>query len=113
MRISDWSSDVCSSDLQLSREHAVDRERAKCVIAVLRPLIGGRSPNSEQQVSALTRAFAEAQRRHVAWEEAILYPLARARLNAPSLRDLSRRLARRRRWWYLTTFDTGTRKRVR
>src|SRR3546814_93554 len=72
---------------QLSREHAVDRERAKCVIAVLRPLIGGRSPNSEQQVSALTRAFAEAQRRHVAWEEAILYPLARAQIGRASCRE--------------------------
>src|SRR3546814_4276988 len=71
MRISDWSSDVCSSDLRVL--------------------------DDKGEVPALAHAFAEAQRRHVAWESAVLYPLARARLHPALLRDLSRRLERRRR----------------
>src|SRR3546814_8046743 len=117
MRISDWSSDVCSSDLllpaverallvgdgadgalaQLSREHAVDRRRAQHLITVLEPLSNDRVLDDKGEVPALAHAFAEAQRRHVAWESAVLYPLARARLHPALLRDLSRRLERRRR----------------
>src|SRR3546814_17722621 len=88
MRISDWSSDVCSSDLllpaverallvgdgadgalaQLSREHAVDRRRAQHLITVLEPLSNDRVLDDKGEVPALAHAFAEAKRRHVAWE---------------------------------------------
>jgi hemerythrin-like domain-containing protein len=81
---------------QLSREHAVDRRRAEQLIAALEPLASGRAIESNREVSALAHAFAEAQRRHIAWEGAILYPLARARLRATLLRELADRFKRRR-----------------
>ena len=40
--------------------------------------------------------FAEAKRRHIRWENALLLPLARARLSAEDLRDLGRGMATRR-----------------
>lgn len=82
--------------VQLAEEHAIDRRSAERLIVVLEPLAEGRAPECEREVSALAHGFAEAQRRHVAWEKAVLYPLAHARLNATSLHGLSRRLARRR-----------------
>jgi len=81
---------------QLSREHAVDRKRAEHLITALEPLADGRVLDSERELTVMAQAFAEAQRRHLAWEEAVLYPLARARLRADLLRDLTGRLARRR-----------------
>lgn len=81
---------------QLSREHAVDRRRAEHLITALEPLADDRVLNSGREIPAVAHAFAEAQRRHIAWEGAVLYPLARARLHAVLLRELSRRLERRR-----------------
>lgn len=81
---------------QLSREHAADRRAAERLIATLEPLADGRPLDSQRELSALAHAFAEAQRRHIAWENAVLYPLARARLHATRLHDLSHRLERRR-----------------
>lgn len=40
--------------------------------------------------------FAETKRRHIRWENALLLPLARARLGAEDLRDLGRGMAARR-----------------
>src|SRR3546814_4607021 len=69
MRISDWSSDVCSSDLQIERTGRLGDERRQCGAPVaastrgIRPLyqrtpgavgaIGGRQPDEGQIVSAL------------------------------------------------------------
>lgn len=81
---------------QLSREHAVDRREAERLIGALEPLAEGCAPHNEPELCLLAHAVAEAQRRHVAWEEMVLYPLARARLHPGLLRSLSHRLARRR-----------------
>ena len=81
---------------QLSREHAVDRRRAEHLVTALDSITDDRVTNAERDLPALAHAFAEAQRRHIAWESAVLYPLARVRLQAPLLRELSRRLERRR-----------------
>ena len=39
------------------------------------------------------RAFAEAQRRHIAWENNVLLPLARKRLTEADLKELGRNMA--------------------
>src|SRR3546814_7067140 len=50
MRISDWSSDVCSSDLQ--RMHAVARHRAEAGLVADHAAIGGRADHRTDGLAA-------------------------------------------------------------
>src|SRR3546814_8925477 len=61
MRISDWSSDVCSSDLLarlvLARRDRVDRQRAQVVVGAGFQRRGvGRGPGPEQRFQAASEA---------------------------------------------------------
>ena len=47
------------------------------------------------------RTFAEAQRRHIAWENSLVLPLARKRLTAKDLETMGRNMAARRGIAYL------------
>jgi hemerythrin-like domain-containing protein len=81
---------------QFAAEHAADEALAQELTAGLAALAGrGPSePGFEFKVAA--RLFAQSQRRHLAWENAVILPLARERLTAADLRDLAQRMAARR-----------------
>jgi hemerythrin-like domain-containing protein len=82
---------------QLRREHAEDERVAMLVKSGLEQLAAGRQPEHAEEFSSAARAFAEAQRRHVAFENSSILPLARTRLTAKDLARLARRMAARRR----------------
>ncbi len=80
----------------LSEEHGRDRDMAKALIAALRQIIAGQlSPKSDTFASAAL-AFAETQRRHLSWENAVILPLARRRLTADDMTSLGHDMAKRR-----------------
>lgn len=81
----------------LSSEHAVDRADADRIAGMLRDAlkIGGRGFPGPENAGLLDR-FAKNERRHLIVENAIVMPLARARLTALDLRGLGRRMAVRR-----------------
>ena len=82
---------------QMRREHEEDARVAGLVISGLERLAAGGQPDDGMEFSAAARAFAEAQRRHVAYENNRILPLARTRLTRKDLNRLSRRMAARRR----------------
>ena len=81
---------------QLRKEHAEDERVAALVTAGLERLAAGARPEDTEEFAAAARAFAEAQRRHVAYENSSILPLARTRLTRKDLNRLSRRMAARR-----------------
>jgi hemerythrin-like domain-containing protein len=81
---------------QLHKEHCEDEQVASLVTAGLEQIAGGRVPDDCEEFSGAVRAFAEAQRRHVAYENSAILPLARNRLTRKDLRRLARRMAARR-----------------
>lgn len=82
---------------QLRKEHEEDERVAALVIGGLERLASGDQPEDGAEFAAAARAFAEAQRRHVAYENNRILPLARTRLTRKDLNRLSRRMAARRR----------------
>ena len=82
---------------QLRREHAEDERVAMLVTSGLEQLTAGGQPDHAEEFASAARAFAEAQRRHVAFENSSILPLARTRLTAKDLARLARRMAARRR----------------
>lgn len=81
---------------QLRKEHQEDERVAALVTAGLEKLAAGGRPEDPDEFAAAARAFAEAQRRHVAYENSSILPLARNRLTRKDLSRLSRRMAARR-----------------
>jgi hemerythrin-like domain-containing protein len=81
----------------LQGEHREDKERLARVEAGLRQMA-----EAQQRIdlppgfAAETRAYVDALRRHIAWENAVLLPAARQRLQAADLRRLAQKLAARR-----------------
>jgi hemerythrin-like domain-containing protein len=82
---------------QLRREHAEDERVAALVMSGLEKLAAGEQPEDAAEFGNAARAFAEAQRRHVAFENSSIIPLARSRLTRKDLSRLARRMAARRR----------------
>lgn len=80
----------------LTGEHAADEGLARPVIAALDEIAIHGAPPSEAEFRAAARALAETQRRHLAWENAVILPLARRHLTAGDLRQLGLAMARRR-----------------
>ena len=81
---------------QLRKEHQEDERVAALVTSGLEKLAAGGRPEDVDEFAAAARAFAEAQRRHVAYENSSILPLARNRLTRKDLSRLSRRMAARR-----------------
>ncbi|MDJ0949222.1 MAG: hemerythrin domain-containing protein [Alphaproteobacteria bacterium] len=79
----------------LRAEHQADEELFEPVIDAIRRLTDPESPVRSRHIRPVP-AFAEAQRRHLAWENAVVLPLARKRLAAADLVDLGRAMAARR-----------------
>jgi hemerythrin-like domain-containing protein len=81
----------------LASEHREDAVRLAQVKAGLTSLADGpQRPELPLDFAAEARAYADALRRHIAWENAVLLPIARTRLHAADLRRLAQKLAARR-----------------
>jgi hemerythrin-like domain-containing protein len=81
---------------QFAAEHAADEMLAQELAAGLAAMAGRGPAAPSPEFRACARLFTQAQRRHLAWENAVVLPLARERLTAADLRDLARRMAARR-----------------
>lgn len=78
-------------------EHRDDVARLTRVVAGLRHLAeAGQRDAVPQDFAAGARAYTDALRRHIAWENAVLLPVARSRLQSADLRRLAHRFAARR-----------------
>ena len=82
---------------ELCEEHNADRKDAIEIVEGLAAIGYGASRRSlSGALRSLLRRFAANERRHLTVENAIVLPLARARLNADDLRNLGWRMAARR-----------------
>jgi hypothetical protein len=80
----------------LLEEHVRGREQSSLLSAGLRRLAAGGPLPQTDEFLHVAPAFAEGQRRHLAWEEAVLFPLARTRLSQADLDGMGRSMAARR-----------------
>ncbi len=80
----------------LSEEHVRDQEVGLALPAGLRSLIEGRPIPDLGVFLQAASTFAECQRRHLAWEEGVVFPLARKRLQPDDLAGLGQSMAARR-----------------
>jgi hemerythrin-like domain-containing protein len=78
----------------LSEEHASDRLDATEIIEGLS--VNRSGPRPTERLRDLLHRFADSERHHLIVENAIVLPLARARLTVDDLRNLGRRMASRR-----------------
>ena len=81
----------------LGAEHREDAARLAIVVDGLRRLAAaGQRDEIPPDFSTAARAYTEALRRHIAWENAVLLPVARIRLQSANLRRLAHRFTVRR-----------------
>lgn len=82
---------------QLSDEHMDDEANMEEIVTLLRRFAAGDAGGAQGASAGYAlRGFFEGQRRHIAWEEAVVMPLARARLSPSDLDTLSKRMAQNR-----------------
>ncbi|MGF1593706.1 MAG: hemerythrin domain-containing protein [Kiloniellaceae bacterium] len=82
----------------LSAEHAGDRHLAELMISGLEAVLAeGRPVGSETGLREAMVDFARNERRHLALENSVLLPLARLRLTAKDLAEMSASMIERRR----------------
>jgi len=82
---------------QLTQEHAADRLDAELIIDGLNKTLAGKiGTRLASSLGTLLHRFAENERQHLTLENAIVLPLARIRLTADDLRNLTQRMATRR-----------------
>lgn len=80
----------------LVAEHKADEELMRGVLDGLAAIASGAGQKPGRGFRPAVRAFVETQRRHLAWENALILPLARKRLGADDLRKLGEGMAARR-----------------
>ena len=80
----------------LQREHDIDWTLHRALVQNLDALIAGAALADPTQFIANATAFAETQRRHLAWENAVILPRARRHLSAEDQAELGARMAARR-----------------
>jgi len=80
----------------LRREHAADASLHLAVIEDLALLIGGRALDDPARAFMDLTVFGETQRRHLAWENAVVIPRAQRYLTETDHLSIGRRMARRR-----------------
>lgn len=81
---------------QLMKEHEVDRPLVVRVIGFLNAALADEEIADFSRYRESTAAMTEAHRRHLAWENSVVLPLAKRRLKAADLADLGRAMAQRR-----------------
>ncbi len=89
----DWLDAILS---MLLEGHARGLELSSLLSSGLRRLAAGEPLAQCDEFLHVAPAFAEGQRRHLAWEEAVLFPLARTRLSQADLDRMGRSMAARR-----------------
>lgn len=77
----------------LSEEHQADDALLQRLIGPLRAIVEGKPLADAVVFAADARAFSVLQRRHLAWENGTVLPLAHRRLSANDLAELGRRMA--------------------
>lgn len=82
---------------RLALEHATDESFAEELLESLEGLSEGRKLRNPEMVGYMLRSFFESYRRHIHWENAIVLPLARARLTKEDLDELSQAMMNHRR----------------
>lgn len=80
----------------LEREHGGDQAQANDLLEGLDRLAQGLAPIDVAAFAARACSFAEGQRRHLAWENAMVIPLARRLLSVADKVEIGRNMARRR-----------------
>ena len=81
---------------RLEAEHELDQDLVEFLAADLEVLANGHRLANPLRLLTNARAFAETQRRHLAWENSTVIPLARSRLTADDLAVMGRAFAARR-----------------
>lgn len=81
---------------RLASEHAADTDFATEIAEALEGLARGEKHSNPDMVGYMLRGFFERYRRHVRWENALIMPVARARLGSDDLEALSQIMARNR-----------------
>ena len=81
---------------RLSEEHDLDRDLVDFIVSDLETLANGSSLANPVRFFVNVREFSVTQRRHLAWENSTIIPLARRRLSEADLVDLGREMAARR-----------------
>ncbi len=81
---------------QLDWEHTVDKLLARALVGDLRAVADQKGPDAPGNLFDNLHRFGDAQQRHVRWENIVLVPLARRRLEADDLTALGRDMAARR-----------------
>ena len=95
-RCADDAAFIASLDT-LAGEHREDVTHLAAVVDGLRRLAeAGQRDEVPAEFSAGARAYTDALRRHIAWENAVLMPVARAKLQSAEFRRLAQRFAARR-----------------
>jgi hemerythrin-like domain-containing protein len=74
---------------RLALEHATDESFADELLESLAGLREGKRLKNPDMVGYMLRSFFESYRRHILWENAIVLPLARARLTREDLDELN------------------------
>ena len=80
----------------LSEEHATDDELLQGLLGPLRAIAHHTRPDDVPSFKAAAHTFSILQRRHLAWENGTILPLARRRLTDRDQTELGRRMAARR-----------------
>jgi hemerythrin-like domain-containing protein len=80
----------------LASEHESDDVLATAVRSTMEARLEGPSGEPGSSLQIAIKAFTATQRRHLAWENAVVLPLARRYLVEDDLRVLAERMARRR-----------------
>lgn len=81
---------------QLVAEHELDRGLVEPIVEDLRHIADGRALSDLRRFCMDVRAFTEAMRRHVNWENRVVIPLAERVLNEEDRAHLAARIAARR-----------------
>jgi hemerythrin-like domain-containing protein len=80
----------------LERDHRADRKLVDELLEPLDRLAGGEALRDPAEFAVRTRILAELERRHLAWENALIIPQAWRLLNSEDKLELGRKMARRR-----------------
>ncbi len=81
---------------RLEEDHLGDEANSHELVPVLEAIAAGRQPDNPNMVGYMLRGFFEAYRRHIEWENRVVLPLARARLDTESLGKLAKVMIKNR-----------------
>jgi len=81
---------------RLALEHATDESFASELLESLETLARGETVRNPDMVGYMLRSFFESYRRHIHWENAVVIPLARARLTDGDVDELADAMTRHR-----------------